>query len=160
MFLVVEMYFHKYIIHLFFQTFRNRTKIYLCEVSLKYVYYTIFLLYILEKTCRFGGWWQRQTGLSPQLFITDSSKAVLRLWFTLIEPQHDKTTKMACAPSEDLDQSGHPHSLIRVFLYAQWVAKDPRFLPSSYGWRRLWSDWAGCPGWSESSLGAQAILLV
>ena len=49
MFLVVEMCFHKYIIHLFFQTFRNRTKIYLCEISLKYVYYTIFLLYILEK---------------------------------------------------------------------------------------------------------------
>ena len=35
---------------------------------------------------------------------------------------------MACAPSEDSDQPGHPHSLIRVFAYAQWVAKDPRFL--------------------------------
>ena len=32
------------------------------------------------------------------------------------EPQHDKTNKMMCAPSEDLDQPGHPTSLIRVFV--------------------------------------------
>ena len=31
------------------------------------------------------------------------------------EPRHDKTNKMACAPSEDSDQPGHPPSLIRVF---------------------------------------------
>ena len=31
------------------------------------------------------------------------------------EPPHDKTNKMACAPSEDSDQPGHPPSLIRVF---------------------------------------------
>ena len=30
----------------------------------------------------------------------------------IIEPPHDK---MACAPSEDSDQPGHPHCLIRVF---------------------------------------------
>ena len=35
---------------------------------------------------------------------------------------------MACAPSEDSDQPGHPPSLIRVFACAQWVAKDPSFL--------------------------------
>ena len=28
----------------------------------------------------------------------------------------DKTNKMTCAPSEDSDQSGHPPSLIRVFV--------------------------------------------
>ena len=28
---------------------------------------------------------------------------------------HDKTNKMACAPSEDSDHPGHPPSLIRVF---------------------------------------------
>ena len=33
----------------------------------------------------------------------------------LFEPQHDKTNKMTCAPSEDTDQPGQPHSLIRVF---------------------------------------------
>ena len=31
------------------------------------------------------------------------------------ESLHDKTNKMACAPSEDSDQPGHPPSLIRVF---------------------------------------------
>ena len=25
------------------------------------------------------------------------------------EPPHDKTNKMACAPSDDSDQPGHPH---------------------------------------------------
>ena len=29
-------------------------------------------------------------------------------------PQHDKTNKMICAPSEDSDQPGHQPSLIRV----------------------------------------------
>ena len=31
------------------------------------------------------------------------------------EPPHDNTNKLACAPSEDSDQPGHPPSLIRVF---------------------------------------------
>ena len=31
------------------------------------------------------------------------------------EPPHDKTNKVACAPSEDSDQPGHPPSLISVF---------------------------------------------
>ena len=31
------------------------------------------------------------------------------------EPPHDKTSKMACVPSEDSDQPGHLPSLIRVF---------------------------------------------
>ena len=34
---------------------------------------------------------------------------------TVYEPRHDKTNKVACAPSEDSDQPGHPPSLIRVF---------------------------------------------
>ena len=38
------------------------------------------------------------------------------------EPQHYKTNKMTCAPSEDSDQPGHPPS--------QWVAEDPMFLPT------------------------------
>ena len=37
-----------------------------------------------------------------------------RLIFTY-ELQYDKTNEMACAPSEDSDQPGHPPSLIRVF---------------------------------------------
>ena len=34
---------------------------------------------------------------------------------TTHEPHHDKTNNMACAPSEDSDQPGHPPSVNRVF---------------------------------------------
>ena len=57
------------------------------------------------------------------------------------EPRHDKTNKMACAPSEDSDQPGHPPSLIRVFA----VHMKKAFMVLSYplsAQRRLWSDWA------------------
>ena len=37
------------------------------------------------------------------------------LQIILFEPAPDKTDKMACAPREDSDQSGHAPSLIRVF---------------------------------------------
>ena len=69
---------------------------------------------------------------------------------------------MACASSEDSDQPGHLPSLIRVFavhMKKAWVLS----YPLSTQWR-LWSDWADAqavyPVWSESSLGAHAILLV
>ena len=64
------------------------------------------------------------------------------------EPPHDKTNKMACAPSEESDQPGHPPSLFRVFavrMKKAWTLSYPL---------------NGCPGWSESSLGAHATLLV
>ena len=57
-----------------------------------------------------------------------------------IEPRHDKTNKMICAPSEDSDQPGHPPSLIRVSavrLKQNWVLSYPLSAQ-----RRLWSDWA------------------
>ena len=47
---------------------------------------------------------------------------------------------MACAPSEDPDQSGHPPSLTRVFavrMKKAWVLSCPLSAQ-----RRLWSDWA------------------
>ena len=56
------------------------------------------------------------------------------------EPPHDKTNKMAIAPSEDTDQPAHPPSLIRVFavhLKKHWVLSYPLS-----ALRRLWSDWA------------------
>ena len=33
-----------------------------------------------------------------------------------LEPPRDKTNKMACAPIEDSDKSGHQLGLIRVFV--------------------------------------------
>ena len=56
------------------------------------------------------------------------------------EPPHDKTNKMACAPSEDSYQHVHPPSLIRIFavhMKKAWVFSYP--LSAS---QRLWSDWA------------------
>ena len=69
------------------------------------------------------------------------------------EPPRDKTNKMACAPSEDSDQPGHQPSLIRVFAVCMkkaWVLSYP--LSAQRRLIRL----GGCPGWSESSLGAQS----
>ena len=63
---------------------------------------------------------------------------------------------MACAPSTS-DQPGHPPGLIRVFavrMKKAWVLSYP--LNAEQRLIRL----GVCPGWSESSLGAQIILLV
>ena len=67
----------------------------------------------------------------------------------ITEPPHDKTSKMAYAPSEDSDQPGHPPSLIRVFAVCMkkaWVLSYP--LSAQRILIRL--------GWSESSLGAKS----
>ena len=58
-------------------------------------------------------------------------------WF---EPLHDKTNKMACAPSEDSDQLGHSHILIRVFTVCSKKASVLSYPLRAQ--RRLWSDWA------------------
>ena len=47
------------------------------------------------------------------------TQMLLQNWFPnsvdkvviIIEPPHDKTNKVACAPSEDSDQPGHPPNL-------------------------------------------------
>ena len=73
------------------------------------------------------------------------------------EPPRDKTNKMACAPSEESDQPGHPPSLIRVFavrIKKAWVLIYP--LSQQRRLIRL----GGCPGWSEPLQGAHAVLLV
>ena len=66
---------------------------------------------------------------------------------------YDKTNKMSCAPSEVSDQPGHPPSLITVF--AVWRTKH-LLMRTAKTLIRL----RGCSGWSESSLGAHAMLLV
>ena len=46
----------------------------------------------------------------------------------IYSPAHDKTYKMACAPSEDSDQPGLPPILIRVFavrMKKAWVLSYP-----------------------------------
>ena len=52
-------------------------------------------------------------------YVLVQSKEMVRY-----EPPHNKTNKMACAPSEDSDQPGHLPSLIRVFavrMKKAWV---------------------------------------
>ena len=46
--------------------------------------------------------------------------------FDLFEPPHDKTNKMACAPSEDSDQPGHPLSTWRNngFSATHWAHSE------------------------------------
>ena len=66
------------------------------------------------------------------------------------EPPHNKTNKIASAPSEDSDQHGHPPSLIRVFVVCMKEAPVERKAKTQI---RL----GGCPRWSESSLGAQLL---
>ena len=67
-----------------------------------------------------------------------------------------QTNQMTSAPSEDSDQPGHPSSLIRIFtvcMQKQWVLSYP------WGAQRRLIRLDG-PGWSESWLGAEVILLV
>ena len=55
---------------------------------------------------------------------TDSAQCLIRdilflldvhlIFDNIYEPQHDKTNKMACAPSKDSDQPGHSPSLISL----------------------------------------------
>ena len=42
------------------------------------------------------------------------------------EPHHDKSNKMACAPSEDSDQPRHLPGLIRVFAAHSMGSKEPK----------------------------------
>ena len=55
----------------------------------------------------------------------------------IIELPHDKTNKMACVPSEDSDQPGHPPSLNRVCAVRMKKAWVLFYLLSAQ--RRLWS---------------------
>ena len=71
--------------------------------------------------------------------MTFSRSIEIHLALSWNEPPHDKTNKMACAPSADSDQPGHPPSLIRVFavrMKKAWVLSYPLSVK-----RRLWSDW-------------------
>ena len=92
-------------------------------------------------------WWSKKNG-GKDIILTDS--AHLEPWQKILqinqeqqnkyEPPHDKTNKIACAPSKDSDQPGHPPSLIRVFavrMKKAWVLSYPLSAQQI-----LWSDWA------------------
>ena len=62
-----------------------------------------------------------------------------------------------CAPSKDSDQPRHPPNLIRVFAVCMKKAWALSYILSA---QRTLTRLGACPDWYESSLGAQAILLV
>ena len=76
---------------------------------------------------------------------------------TVFEPPHDKTNKVACSPTKDSEQPGHPPSLTGVFTVRM---KKPWVLSYPLSAQRRLIRLCGCPSWYESSLGAQIILLV
>ena len=72
-------------------------------------------------------------------FFSMTFNSVNSMWDDIktIEPRHDKNNSV---PSEDLDQPGHPPSLVRVFavrMEKPWVLIYPLSAQ-----RRLWSAWA------------------
>ena len=72
---------------------------------------------------------------------------VLCIWAASWQNQQSE-----CAPSKDSDQPGLPHSLIRAFAVHMKKAWTLSY-PMSAQWRLI--RLGGCPGWSESLLGAQ-----
>ena len=105
-----------------------------------------------QKYCFLFYHWKKNISLSVQFDYFISCSGVY-----LIEPLHDKTSKMAYVPSEDSDQLGHLPSLIRVFVVRM---KKHRVLsyPLNAQWRlvRLHE----CADWSESSLGSPVFVFV
>ena len=89
-------------------------------------------------------------------FSTFALKLVYTVYQDLYEQPHDKTNKMACAPSEDSDQPGHLPSLIRVFPVCM---KKVQILSYPLSTQQRLIRLGGCPGWSEWSLGAHVFLL-
>ena len=71
----------------------------------------------------------------------------------LFEPPRDKTNNVAVRPAKTQISLCTRPVWSESALSAQWVAKDPSFLHAQ-------SKVSGQTGWSESSLGAHAILLV
>ena len=66
-----------------------------------------------------------------------------------------KSNKVACAPSEDSDQPGHPPSLIRVFavrMKKAWVLSYP------FSAEQRLSDWADAQ--ADQSLRLVAVMLL
>ena len=111
-----------------------------CLISVFALIGFIFIILLLFGSGGFGGSRERGTTIIRGNFSV-----------SINEPPHDKTNKVACAPSEDSDQPGHPPSLIRVF--AVHMKKHWALSYLLIAQRRLWSDWADAQA-DLSSLGA------
>ena len=117
------------------------------------------------------GWasWERLSGLDPSFGITDprhltvsNDSDLLSLSLSGRHLSHmTKPTKWLCAQGRLRPARASPVWL-ESSLCAQWVAKDPSFLHAGSedsdqtGWISL-IRLGGCPGWSDSSLGAHSL---
>ena len=79
-------------------------------------------------------------GENPCTVMWEPMYSCDEIYLTTCEPLHDRTNKMACAPSIDSDQPGHLPSLIRVFAVRMMKAWTLSYPLSAQ--QRLWSDWA------------------
>ena len=100
-----------------------------------HVYFSVYILTSFLDYFTSFGWYTRKS------YKTIKKKPILILLHPkrLLELLHNKTNGMACVPSEDSDQPGHPPSLIRVFavrMKKPWVLIYPLNAQ-----QRLWSDW-------------------
>ena len=86
--------------------------------------------------------------LNLSLLKTLMIHSITSLQRQTFEPPRDKTNKMACAPSEDSDQPGHPPRVFAVHMKKARVLSYPL---SAQQLIRL----GGWLGWSESSLGGR-----
>ena len=68
------------------------------------------------------------------------------------EPRLDKTNKVTVRPAKSQNSLGIRPVWSVSSLCIQWVAKDPNFIHAD---SEDSDQTGGCPGWSESSLGAQ-----
>ena len=90
-------------------------------------------------------------------FEEDPIKTEGAILSTIFEPPRGKTNKMTVRPAKTPISLGIRPVRSESSLCAQWVAKDPCFfMRTAKALIRL----GGCLGWSESSLGAHAILLI
>ena len=70
-----------------------------------------------------------------QLLMLQVGRSTCSINLKEFEPPHDETNKIACVPSEDSDQPGHPPSLITVFAVRSVGSLGPKL--TSCGQRRL-----------------------
>ena len=95
--------------------------------------------------------WMSEVLKNSELFFLPRQNRLSKSTHKWAATRHNQPNE--CAPSEDSDQPGHLLSLIRVFAVRMKKAWCLNYLLS--GQRRL-IRLRGCPGWSESSLGAQS----
>ena len=113
-----------------------------CSLLRWYDMYTCYIqsFKILASFCSWESWFECYLveNLQRQVFAWCGSIVWIKRITISFEQPHDKTNKMACVPSEDSDQPGHPPSLIRAFAVRMKKAWVLSYLLSAQ-WR-LWSD--------------------